>query len=540
LLTESLVLFVAAALGGLLIAQAAGGLLTSLLPPLPVPLALRPTPDMRIFLLTLAVAGVAAVLTGLVPALRATRRNLIEAIRGDSGGQSPRRSLFGRSLVGLQMAATVVLLVGSGLFVRAAMMTEGMDLGFEPEGVWVGRLDLRLSGYDPERAGRFYGELREEISAIGGIAQASFSHKLPLGSSSSLSGLRPEEVPEDLAQPMGADFLVVDRGWFDTVRMSLVAGRDFGDADVEGAQRVAVINETMAGQLWPGEEAVGRRFALAGALFEVVGIAADARYHGLEGETPRFVYFPLTQQYQLRWDRMFLQLRAEPGMRPTRAQIEAVVHSIDPTVPLLDYADMPTSLAMFFLPLRLISWVGAAAGLVCLILGVVGIYGVTFHAVNQRRYELGVRLALGSPPGRIWTHVVRRGMIAPLIGVTLGAVTALPLTYRAMPLPERRERVDEVLERVHMAHRAGHFPSQLSGGEQQRVAVARALGGRPLVLLADEPTGNLDSKNGESVMELLGELHSGGATLCTVTHDERYARHADRVIRLFDGKVVQA
>ena len=128
-----------------------------------------------------------------------------------------------------------------------------------------------------------------------------------------------------------------------------------------------------------------------------------------------------------------------------------------------------------------------------------------------------------------------------LIGdLTVRENVELPLTYRAMPVRERRERVDEVLERVHMAHRAGHYPAQLSGGEQQRVAVARALGGRPLLLLADEPTGNLDSKNGEAVMELLAELHSGGATLCTVTHDERYARHADRIIQLFDGKVVEA
>ena len=429
LLTESLVLFFAAAFAGLLIAQASSGLLASFLPALPIPLALRLAPDMRVFLLTLSVAAVAAILTGLVPALRATRRNLIGSIRADSRGLSLRHSLFGRSLVGLQMAATVVLLVGSGLFVRAAMMTERMDLGFEPEGVWVGRLDLRLSGYDAERAERFFGNLRKGVTKLGGITGASFSHKLPLGSSSSLGGLRPEEVPEDQAPPLGADFLVVDRGWFDTVRMPLLTGRDFNAEDVVGTPRVAVINETMARQLWPGEEAVGRRFVLSDAVFEVIGVAADARYHGLEGETPRFVYLPLAQQYRLRWDRMFLQLRAEAGMRPSRAQIESVVHSIDETVPLLDYADMRTALSMFFLPLRLISWVGGVAGLVCLILGIVGIYGVTFHAVNQRRYELGVRLALGSPPRRIWTHVVRRGMIAPLIGVALGVVLALAVTH---------------------------------------------------------------------------------------------------------------
>jgi putative ABC transport system ATP-binding protein len=115
----------------------------------------------------------------------------------------------------------------------------------------------------------------------------------------------------------------------------------------------------------------------------------------------------------------------------------------------------------------------------------------------------------------------------------------LPLTYRGMPTAERRQRVTESLEKVGMAHRAKHFPSQLSGGEQQRVAVARAIGGKPLVLLADEPTGNLDSKNGDAVMGLLDELHKEGATICMVTHDPRYAAHADRSVHLFDGRVVE-
>jgi putative ABC transport system ATP-binding protein len=114
----------------------------------------------------------------------------------------------------------------------------------------------------------------------------------------------------------------------------------------------------------------------------------------------------------------------------------------------------------------------------------------------------------------------------------------LPLTYRGMRPAERRERVTAALERVGMAHRAKHYPSQLSGGQQQRVAVARAVGGDPSILLADEPTGNLDSRNGEVVMELLRELHRGGATICMVTHDPRYARHADRTVHLFDGQIV--
>jgi putative ABC transport system ATP-binding protein len=126
-----------------------------------------------------------------------------------------------------------------------------------------------------------------------------------------------------------------------------------------------------------------------------------------------------------------------------------------------------------------------------------------------------------------------------LIGdLTVFENVELPLTYRGMKAAERKTRSTEALEKVGMAHRARHLPSQLSGGQQQRVAVARALVGHPLILLADEPTGNLDSRNGEAVMDLLRELHRQGATICMVTHDPRFARHADRRIHLFDGQVV--
>ena len=114
----------------------------------------------------------------------------------------------------------------------------------------------------------------------------------------------------------------------------------------------------------------------------------------------------------------------------------------------------------------------------------------------------------------------------------------LPLVYRRTPAWERRKRATECLEKVGMSHRAGHLPSQLSGGQQQRVAVARALAGHPSVLLADEPTGNLDSTNGDAVMELLKELHESGSTICMVTHDQRFAHFADRTVHLFDGRIV--
>src|SRR6478736_4132640 len=126
-----------------------------------------------------------------------------------------------------------------------------------------------------------------------------------------------------------------------------------------------------------------------------------------------------------------------------------------------------------------------------------------------------------------------------LIGdLTVFENVELPLTYRGMTADERRECVQRALEQVGISHRSNHYPSQLSGGQQQRVAVARALAGKPSILLADEPTGNLDSKNGESVMQLLNQLHQDGATICMVTHDDRFAGHAERTLHLFDGRVV--
>ena len=123
-------------------------------------------------------------------------------------------------------------------------------------------------------------------------------------------------------------------------------------------------------------------------------------------------------------------------------------------------------------------------------------------------------------------------------GLTVYENVELPLTYRRKRAAERKERVLESLDRVGLAHRKQHYPNQLSGGQQQRVAVARAIVGKPLILLADEPTGNLDSKNGATVMALLQELHEDGATICIVTHDPRYAHMAERTVHLFDGRIV--
>jgi putative ABC transport system ATP-binding protein len=127
-----------------------------------------------------------------------------------------------------------------------------------------------------------------------------------------------------------------------------------------------------------------------------------------------------------------------------------------------------------------------------------------------------------------------------LIGdLTVFENVELPLTYRHVPAAERKKMAREALEKVGMSHRQKHYPSQLSGGQQQRVAVARALVGEPSILLADEPTGNLDSANGEAVIEILRGLHRAGSTICMVTHDPRYAGYADRTVRIFDGRVVE-
>jgi putative ABC transport system ATP-binding protein len=163
---------------------------------------------------------------------------------------------------------------------------------------------------------------------------------------------------------------------------------------------------------------------------------------------------------------------------------------------------------------------------------------------TEGSYELDGRLVVALTPAeraRIRNRSV--GFIFQafnlITDLTVYENVELPLTYRSMPQGERKDRVQRALERVGMAHRIKHYPMQLSGGQQQRVAVARALVGDPLILLADEPTGNLDSKNGEAVMDLLRELHAGGATICMVTHDPRFTRYAQRIVHLFDGRIVE-
>jgi putative ABC transport system ATP-binding protein len=160
-------------------------------------------------------------------------------------------------------------------------------------------------------------------------------------------------------------------------------------------------------------------------------------------------------------------------------------------------------------------------------------------------YELnGEAVASLTPKARARARNRQIGFIFQsfnLLGdMTVAENVALPLTYRGMSATEQKAQVARALERVGMTERANHFPAQLSGGQQQRVAVARAVAGEPAILLADEPTGNLDSRNGEAVMRLLHELHQSGATVCMVTHDARFAEHAKRVIHVLDGRVVDA
>lgn len=159
-------------------------------------------------------------------------------------------------------------------------------------------------------------------------------------------------------------------------------------------------------------------------------------------------------------------------------------------------------------------------------------------------YRLGGKVVTGLAPEEM-TRIRNRqiGFIFQsfnlIMELSVRGNVELPLHYAGIPKAERPDRVEAVLRAVGMAHRGSHFPSQISGGQQQRVAVARALVSRPSILLADEPTGNLDSVNGEAVMGLLLELHRQGSTICMVSHDSRFTEMAGRTVRLHDGRVVE-
>ena len=318
---------------------------------------------------------------------------------------------------------------------RALGSAQRLDLGFRQEDVHVAQLDLELTGFSSEQLRDFRGRLLEGVQALPGVRSAGMSHKLPLASTSGLGGIHVDGVEAPGEWGFTIDMLLVAGDYHESVGIPLLAGRWVDAGDGPEAPRVAVINQRMASRMWPDGNAVGRRFwsgpVGSGTPYEVIGIAADARYHGLIEDTPNFAYMPLSQHVKpdtASWGPTNVLLRTAPGQAPTLNAVQTLVHELDPTIPVLSLRPLRRHVARYWFPQQLAAWVTGVVGLVGLLLGAIGIYGVTAYAVSQRRQEIGIRMALGARAGDVVRAVVRGGMAAPVVGMLFGLLAAAALT----------------------------------------------------------------------------------------------------------------
>ena len=425
LITESMLLFLAAGAAGVVLAYWLVAGLMSLVPRLPVQLAVDPSIDWRVLSFALAVSLVAGLLTGLAPALQSTRPSLAPELRSDVGG-TPRRQRLRSGLLVAQMAFSMLLLVTAGLFARALVQARSIDPGFDTRDVQIASLDLQLVNYDPDEGRRFADALVERTRAIPGVQHAALSVMLPLdGGGFALGGLEVAgHEPPDGGRSWSADWNVVTPGYFDVMRIPVLRGRVFTDADREGTPDVAIVNETLAERIWPGEDAIGQTFGNDGRTVTVIGIARDAKYRTLGEDPRRFVYVPLAQRYR---GRLSLMARTAPGV-PVAVPIRRLVAELEPALPILSEETLAEHSQIALFPQRVALWVAGSLGIVALLLAVLGIYGVTAFGVAQRTREIGIRIALGAQRERVLRLVLRQGVLLAGIGIVAGLALALAVT----------------------------------------------------------------------------------------------------------------
>jgi predicted permease len=422
-----MILYLAGAAGGVLLAVWATRLLQAFEPPVPIPgfdIDLNLGVDWRVLLFAIVAALGSGLLFSLVPALRGADRSLTPSLQAGGRGGTGRNRLRS-ALVGAQMATTVLLLVVAGLFLRALGSLRSVETGWETEGVTVMDFDLELSGYGATDGGVFYETLRERVQQIPGVGAAGFASKLPLGGRSSLGDINVPGVdppPDRVGFP--AYNVTVSPGYFETLGIRLLEGRDFQPEDAT-LGRVVVINESMAARFWPGESPLGRAFTIGDSDFTVIGVAEDAKYSRLVEDVYNFYYLPASQRYM---PQMVLYSRGDLTSAALITAIREAATQIDPDQPLLPARSLDEALEVFFLPQRIAAWVAGLMGFVALLLGAVGVYGITAFSVARRTREIGIRLALGASRGTVIRAMMRTGLVAPTIGMLLGVTIAVAVT----------------------------------------------------------------------------------------------------------------
>jgi predicted permease len=427
LVIESLLVFAAAGVAGILLARWMIDGLMSLLPRLPVQLVFDPQVDWRVLTFTLLVSLVTGIVAGIVPALQSTRPDLVPALKSSSGSTGTKQRLRLRSgLLVAQIAFSMLLLIVGGLFARGLTRAQNIDPGFDPRGVHIASMDLGLATYDSLTGRRVAATVLERARAIPGVQSVALAAMLPLGGGGmGLGGIQVAgRTPPDERAGWREDWNVVTPGYFETLGMSIVRGRAFSESDRAGTGDVAIINETFAAALFPGEEAIGRTMSNAGRVLTVVGIAKTAKYRSL-GEAPRnYIYVPFSQRYM---GQTHLLVKTS-GTTAVVAPIRRIVADVDPALPILRQQTMEAQTAMSLFPQRIALYVSGSLGAVALLLALLGIYGVTAFSVAQRTREIGVRVALGAQRAHVLGLILRQGIVLAGIGVTVGSLAAFGAT----------------------------------------------------------------------------------------------------------------
>jgi predicted permease len=427
LVTESLLLAAVGAAVGVGISLLLIRLLRAIIPALPLPVGVDLRLDWRGVAFSALLAVGTALLCGLLPAIETAKTDLIAMFRTDPAAHGPRRLRLRHAFVVAQMAMSILLLAVALLLGRSMTRAAAMDPGFSVQGVEAVRLDLQLAGYDDARGTAFAASLLERVSQLRGVDSVATSRAIPLGLSG--FGLGPLRLPEQSFDPRTAifpDWGTVTPKYFDTLRIPIVRGRAFLDSDRAGAPEVVIVNETLARRLFGGEDPIGKTVVHQSGpppgrlrTLQVVGVARDGKYRTL-GEEPRaFVYVPAAQQY----NSGFWLLARTSGPTLLSAML-ATIRTIDVNVPALQAGSLAELTAFSLLPHRLAAWLAASVGLVALLLAMIGVYGLTAHAVAQRRREIGIRIALGALRGQVLRMTVRRSLLLTAIGSAIGLAIA--------------------------------------------------------------------------------------------------------------------
>ena len=399
---------------------------------IPGPPGETPAFDWRILLFVILVSGVTGILFGIAPALRGTGMNVNAALKETSRGVVASRSLLGKSLLIAQVAMSLVLLVGAGLFLRTLNNLRQVDVGFNPQNLLLFRVNPGLNRYDEKRMTLLYREMLDKLGSTPGVRGAAMSQPALLSGSINSTSIFVQGRAYPLGRQTvgnGINRLTVSANFFDVMGIPLLQGRALSDRDDANAPKVVVINEAAVKKYFANQNPIGQRFGssieTAGQL-EIVGVVKDAKYDSVRAMAPPTMYIPYQQT---RLSSAVFELRtaaASPGVMNT---VRETMRQIDPTLPLTDVSTQIEQVERRFSQEKLFAQAYSLFGGLALLLASIGLFGLMSYSVSRRTNEIGIRMALGAQRRDVLGLVMRESMILVGIGIGIGVAVALSASW---------------------------------------------------------------------------------------------------------------